>query len=377
MHITYITSSRIPTERAYGFAITKLCSEWAAAGHQVELIAPRKRFSITEDPYSYYGLPKAFSFKMLRASDFLGKRVTASHIPFVLDFLSFLYSLRAASLSKRVLYTREYLLANFLPAQNLFLEVHTIPSRGYLFRRALARAHGIVTISGGIRDELVGLGIPTERILVAHDGVDLATFSQVVADKNVWREFGIDPTKKIVLYTGHFYGWKGANTLAESAKFLPSDVRVVLMGGIDKELEEFRAKYKSERVHIIKQQPRERIPTFLKSADVLVIPNSAKKVISRVYASPLKLFEYMAAGVPIVASDVPSLREILDEKSGFFFAPDDASSLALVVGDVLADAKRAAERAAHAMWAVRAYTWTARAAGIANFIATTNTGHTR
>ena len=75
-----------------------------------------------------------------------------------------------------------------------------------------------------------------------------------------------------------------------------------------------------------KHLPPQDIPQWLSVADVAVVPNSAKETISREYTSPLKLFEILAAGVPLVCSDLPSLRETVDESMALFAKADDSES---------------------------------------------------
>jgi len=106
------------------------------------------------------------------------------------------------------------------------------------------------------------------------------------------------------------------------------------------------------------------IPKYLKSADVLVLPNSAKSTISLLYTSPMKLFEYMASCRPIIASDLPALREILNSKNSFLVAPDNARSLADGIRKILGDndlAETISDQAAHD---VLQYTWQKRASFI-------------
>ncbi|TSC87191.1 MAG: group 1 glycosyl transferase [Parcubacteria group bacterium Gr01-1014_8] len=369
MNIVYITSARIPSERAYGYAITKLCEEWGKAGHDVRLILPEREHGLQDDLFEYYKLERTFTIEKISASDWIGKSLSTSRVHFALDLLAFVISLRTVRFdADTAIYTREYLLALTLPARNLFLEVHTVHSKGFLFRRALGRVRGIVAISEGVKKELVALGVAEEKIKVAHDGVDLDPFAQAPADRSVWRQFGVEPSQNVVLYAGHFYEWKGADTLAVAGKMLPSDVHTVLVGGVDNELRDFREKYAASNVHIAPHRSRATIPVLLKSADVLVLPNSAKAEISRSHASPLKLFEYMAAGVAIVASDVPSLREVLSEDTAFFFKADDSNSLAEVIGRVLKLPDDAHSRAEQAKKKADTYTWRGRAADIAQFL---------
>src|SRR3989338_7751904 len=367
MNISYIVSNRIPSARANGYAIMKLCEEWGRLGHTVRLVVPDRKHSSKDDPFRYYGVKPLFTILRPSAGDFLGKHQTFVRLWYAVDMLSYMYSLLGFGFSQGdIVYTREYLLALVLPKNNLFLEMHTLPNSGFLMRRALQRARGVIAISAGVRDALVRLGISAQKILIAHDGVDLEVFASAEPDKAVWKKFSIDPSKKIVLCTGHFYKWKGADTLVEAAQYLPRNAHVVLMGAADEELLQYGGR---ENVSVVPYQPFEFVPRFLVSADVLVLPNRGKRKISREHASPLKLFEYMAAGVPIVASDVPSIREILDDSSAFWFTPDDAESCARAISYVLSHEVEAREKISRARAIVEKYTWHARAQAILERVA--------
>ena len=365
--ISYATLVRLPTGRAHGYAIMKMCEQFAALGTAVELIVPTRRHGLKDDPFEYYGIKRNFSLRKLWAADFLGKY--GGRFSFALDHLTFLLSLWGRRFNDSLVYTRDYQIALFARARTIVLEIHDIPERSFLFSRAVARARKLVVISNGLKHALIARGVPAGKILVAPDAVDVSEFN-IAPSRDVWKDFYVDLVKKIVLYTGHFYGWKGADTLAEAAKLLPEDTEVVLMGGVDQELAEFQEAYASDHVHVIGYQPRERIPDLLMSADVLVLPNSAQPKISSHYTSPLKLFQYMASGVPIVASDLPSIREILTDESVFWFTADDERALARTIEYVLSHPDEARAKAARAQEEVKKYTWDARALTILQHIST-------
>lgn len=86
------------------------------------------------------------------------------------------------------------------------------------------------------------------------------------------------------------------------------------------------------------------------------------------YTSPLKLFEYMASGKPIIASDLPSSREVLTENMAHFFRPDDPESLTNTINEVITNISEADKRARQAFVEVAQYSWASRAQKIVEFI---------
>ena len=108
------------------------------------------------------------------------------------------------------------------------------------------------------------------------------------------------------------------------------------------------------------------VPLYLKAADILVIPTSKKYIIGAKYTSPLKLFEYMASKRPIIASDLPSIRNIVSEKEMFFFKPDNANDLSKKIEILLKDEAKQKNLTENAFKKVKKYTWKKRAEKIIN-----------
>ena len=103
------------------------------------------------------------------------------------------------------------------------------------------------------------------------------------------------------------------------------------------------------------------VAALLREADLLVLPNRATSV-SANYTSPLKLFEYLAAGRPIVASDLPALREILrDRENAWLVPPDDTAALAAALKTIARDKALAVRLAKAAFDSAAAYSWDRRA----------------
>ncbi|MEK7173278.1 MAG: glycosyltransferase, partial [Patescibacteria group bacterium] len=130
----------------------------------------------------------------------------------------------------------------------------------------------------------------------------------------------------------------------------------------------FRKKYKADNVHIIGYRPADEVPVWLKAADLLVLPNRGQYKISSRYTSPLKLFEYMASGTPIVAAGLSSIREIVSEGEALFFRDGDVASLAEVLSKTFSGQIDLKSRAEKAKIKAGEFTWNKRAQIILNSI---------
>ncbi len=373
MKLYYIANLRIPTEKAHGIQVMKMCESFARAGADITLVLPRKRNPIIEDPILFYGIQKPFPIIKLPMIDFGSSSAfffTLSSVTFYISLFFFLLNKKSAD---TVLYTRgevALVLARLLPQKKFFWETHIKPEHMRRYMNVLSRASGIITVTRYYADELVhSFGAQQEKLLVAPDAVELQDF--VVHDsKEACRgRLNLPIDKHIVVYTGHLYDWKGVDTLAETAEFLPEDTLLVFVGGTTADVSRFKKQYgDNHKIQIVGQKPYHDIKYYLKSADVLVLPNSGKSTTSQFYTSPLKLFEYMTSLVPIVVSDLVSMREILTDESAVFFEPDNAKDLAEKIRSILADTVKAETIAQKAYQDVLSYTWEKRGYTIFMFI---------
>ena len=255
-----------------------------------------------------------------------------------------------------------------LSGSPVFIEIHDFYESSWRFlnRFVLKRAGGlIVTNRIKIRRLADMYGYPQARMLFQPNAVDAEQFDIPQSQQEARAVLGLPQDKKIALYTGHLFLWKGVRTLADAAALLPEDTRVYFVGGTVEDrlaMEHYVAQKKLPRIVFVPHQPHEKIPLWQRAADVLALPNTAKDEASRVETSPVKLFEYLASGTPIVASDLPSIREIVSEREVVFAEPDDAGSFARAITDTLA--RPAPERVAAASKLARNSSWGARAAAI-------------
>ena len=342
MKFVYIATTRFPTERAHGIQIAKMCEAFSEEGIMVEVLVSRK---ISSDPFAYYGIKKNFSVQKLFSIDLVRfGRIGFWIQSFIFTIFVVIYAVRQSD--ETLYYSRDELplLALNRLGKKVVWEVHS--GRNNIFIRSLVRKEiKMVSISHGLKIFYLSLGQRPENILVAHDGVDIAKFNINVSQEEARNKLSLSGDSKIALYTGSTYGWKGVSTL-QSAATLMDDVQVL----------------------IISNKPPFEIPLYLKSADVLVLPNSAKEEISRLYTSPLKLFEYMASGVPIVSSDLPSIREVLNDSMANFFIPDDPIDLTRAIKYTLSHQDEARNKAKVALQEVKKYTWQNRAKMIMDFV---------
>jgi glycosyltransferase involved in cell wall biosynthesis len=162
------------------------------------------------------------------------------------------------------------------------------------------------------------------------------------------------------------YPWKGVGLIIESVAAL-QDTRALIVGGHEQEPDLARVKDEAARLDCASRvtftgllPPRD-VAARLRDADVLVLPNPASAV-SSAFTSPLKLFEYMASGRPIVASDLPSIREVLvHEQSALLVPPGNPPALTAAIRRLKDDRALGARLAARALEDVREYTWAKRA----------------
>jgi len=417
MKFFYFANSRIPTEKAHGIQIMNMCEVFAlqmremtrntmrtnAEENYVELVLPIRKNPYLKniDPFEYYGVEKIFKIKKIFCPDpnFLmhlpdGIYIKVQSFLFIISLYFYCrgimqmktrLSAGEAGNDADIFYTRdEYLLPILQKFSNRVIwEAHTLPKNTKHYLKYWQKCHKIIAITQGLKDELVALGLTADKILVAPDGVKFSSpFSVIPAKAEIpalREKLNLPLDKKIVMYTGHLYSWKGVDTLLELAKTYSQKSNhqspitnhqslFVFLGGTEYDIKNFKQKANGlNNVLIFGHKPPQEIPEYLQAADVLVLPNSAKNEKAN-WTSPLKMFEYMASGVPIVASDLPVIREILNENNAILVEPDNAESLAKGIIKVLNEPENSAKLAKQAFEDVQKYSWTKRAEKIIKFI---------
>jgi len=378
MKIIYLANVRIPTEKAHGIQIIKMCQAFCDLGHQVELAAAKRinRQFKGINVFEYYRILKRFSIVRLFLLDLVDLPLPVRSIWVFIQNTSFALSSFFYFLFKKadLIYSRDEFSLFFLSflKKNLVLELHTFPSsKLFLYKRVFKKVKKIIVINNKLKELVINLGIKPDKILVAHDGVDLNQFDIGESKEQARRKLGLPLNKKLIIYTGQLFKWKGVYVLAQASQFLDNECRIIFVGGMEKDiknLERFIQEKGLDKISILGHRPPDLIPFYLKASDVLVLPNSAKEEISRRWTSPMKMFEYMASKRPIVASDLPSLKEVLNDSNAILVEPDDSKTLAQRINFCLKKPDLSVKIATQAFKDVRQYTWAKRAKNIINFI---------
>lgn len=220
-----------------------------------------------------------------------------------------------------------------------------------LERRIMATALAVVANSGATARRLKEL-YPAPAVLeVIPNGVDRPG---QLPDKP-WAE-----ARRHIIYAGSFFPWKGAAELVRAAAGLP-DYRITLVGGDEARISELSSGVSGEGAELIftGHLPHALVMSRLSEACIAVLPNRDDTDSS--FTSPIKLFEYMAAGCAIVASDLPALREILSDEEAVWVRPGDPDALAAGIRRVGEDVLLASRLGQRVRDKSARYTWDARA----------------
>ena len=379
MKLIYIANIRLPTEKAHGIQIMKMCEAFASTAElNVELIVPWRFNKIKEDPFIYYGVEKKFTITRIPSLDL----ISLGRIGFWVQagsfaFFAFFYGLLSRKVG--VIYSRDELpvfLFGFFK-NNIFWEMHT-KKENFFTDRALSGVQGVILITQGLRDFYLAKGVNKNKIFVAPDGVDVQQF-YIEKNKIKWRVcIDLPEDKKIIGYVGKY---KTMGELKSDDDLIISFSEVLislqnafllLVGINENEVGELknifqRVGVKEECYKIVTHVPQREAFLYMKASDALVM-NYPDTPHYALYMSPLKLFEYMASGVPIITSDLPSVREILNENNSLIVKEHGYLGLAKGVVLLLENKDFSAKIAEQAYKDVQNYTWEKRATTILSFM---------
>lgn len=379
MKIAAIAGSQIPSDTANSMQVMKACNALVQLGHELTLIVPGD-VRVTGDGgrgteawsnlASHYGLSHPFEVEWLAST---------SRRLFTWQSVR-----RALQRKPDLLYVwmPQSAVFGLLARQPTIFEIHIQPSGffGRAWHRAFAKIRGrkrLVCITNAMKQLLENNYRMTMRpadVVVAPNGVELQRFASLLDPSTSLRTSPEAARRLIslreaptVLCAGHLYAGRGADLFLQLAESIPA-AHFVWVGGRASDVESWRAKAAHlTNVTFLGFIPNMDLPRYLATADVLLMPyarsilGSSGSADSASVASPMKMFEYMATGRAILTSDLPVIREVLDESSAAFALPEDAASWTAALQSLLSDPARREALASNARREAEKYTWLARA----------------
>jgi glycosyltransferase involved in cell wall biosynthesis len=375
--ILSFADTRFPIERANGVQTMATCRALAVRGHGVTLLVRGDSAPVPRDPFQFYGVSPEPSLIIETIGAATAKRVQTLWA-----------GLRRAMTSRAdLVFTRDLGLASLLARvprsrrPRLVYESHGIapvvaaampsllgssapvPSERKLARldrrEALVwrQADAYVTITQALADDLGTRYRTRSRVFVVPDGANPSAHRASP---------GSSSSRVLAAYAGHLYPWKGVDIFLHALAATPG-VDGLIVGGHpgEADLERIKMLAKSiglgDRLTITGLLPPNEVEAALAGAEIFVLPNTATAISER-YTSPLKLFEYLALGGAIIASDLPALREVLTHgETALLVPPGEVSPLADALS-LLAGDRPLRERLGHAALArSENFTWERRA----------------
>ena len=382
MKIVYVANIRIPTEKAHGFQIMKMCESFSLADTRVDLLVPtrKNKFLADQDPFDYYQVKRRFTIKKLFTPDprWLLKFPAGSYIKaqgafFVWSLWRYLRRLRDDNKDDIFFYTRDEYLLPFLQrfSSRVVWECHALPNKKKFYKKYFQNCHKILVLTSVLKQQLVDLGIGEEKIMVTPDAVDLEIFGITLNKRSARNKLGLPVDKIILGYTGSFRTKnmdKGIKDIFRAIKILGrNDILFVAIGGEAKDLKYYQQIAQTEgvatQVLLLSRVTQCQLAIYQQAFDILLMPFPNLEHY-RYFMSPMKMFEYMAAQRPIIASDLPTIREVLNDSNCVFCHPDDPQDLADKISQILVDDKLVNQISTQAYNDVKNYTWVKRAENI-------------
>ncbi len=330
MKIYYIANVNLNSGKANVIQLVKMCEAFSREGIYLTLIVPfigertnleslyklRNKFAILRLPvFSIF--PKTSIGFNLRAVSFL-------IVSTVFVFLKKLFG------EKFILYTIDldqfsyFLLPRIAPTT---IEMHGSKTPNIFLNSFFKKVTRVVAVSNSVKESLARtFNIPSVKITVCPNGIDLDFFNLNISKTVARKKLGL-PDGSIFLYSGKFYDWKGLDTLVKAMIFI-KDIKVYLVGGTIEDLKNATGALEiPENIICLGNKPFALMPMYLISADYFLLTGTKGNQYSFYETSPMKLFEYMALGKPVIACETPAVREVVDESEVLFYKPDDAGDL--------------------------------------------------
>ena len=387
MKIAYLSSATIPSTSANSLQVMKMCQAFSQEGHEVHLILPPADETLSDDgggkisalpsgdiPLSdsvirQYGLASGFLSRRVKLLPLLGRRG-----------LAWAEADEAARITPDLAYTRGIDIA-WAVSQHGFpvmLEIHHPPTGriGPLYFRQILRIPNIrlAVISRALEENLRRTypALHGRDILVIPDAVDTEQFRNLPAPVRARGRLNLAVKKFTAGYFGSLVAGRGVELICELARRIPN-MEFLMLGGNPEEVEAWKTRTaESENIRWLGHVPNAEVPLHQAACDALLMPYQREVTIrgkgnTAEIMSPMKLYEYMAAGRAILSSDLPALRVMLSEANSILLPPEDPAAWADALAKLRKNPEKRKRIAAQARADVRPYSWRGRARRILAF----------
>lgn len=299
------------------------------------------------------------------------------NIMFLLAYFKVLTQIKEKKIS--TVFTRSNALLNFLrllsPKTIVVVELHNSRLAGPLFlhkyyMRILRKKRlntKIIVISEALKQFFVDSGVPKNRILVQHDGVDLKVFQDSYAKELLVRN-PFPKNQTLVSYAGSLYKDRKVERIIELAvKF--KNINFLVLGGSIDDIKRLKGPYKTipSNLYFAGRVPVGEVYEWLKRSDILLALWSWS-VPTMKYCSPLKVFEYMVSGKIMVVEAYPTIKEVLTEKNAILVEPENFDNLVLGLKKAIVQVLENDFPTENIDLVREHYTWKIRAKNIIDFV---------
>lgn len=367
LRIAYFSYARLPSRSANSIHVMRMCNAFAGYGSNVCLYVPafpdEEYEKVDVDVFEYYGIGKSFKIKKFPWLPVKGRSTV----------YSWMASLHAKLTDTQLVYARD-MKSGFMCARlglPVIFEAHAPikKNNNNVFRKLISSKTFVrlVVISDALRKifeqtypELAG------RIIIAHDAADI---------DEVCNETRQGTTDRLRIgYVGHLYQGRGIDLIIELARRCPwADFEIV--GGMDEDVDFWKSRSEEiNNIHFYGHLSYNQAGHIRQCCQILLAPFAKKLAVygggadTSQWMSPMKIFEYMAAGKAILCSDLPVLREVLEnEKTALFCSAENVDDWQLALEKLRDDPllmKRIGQQAREKL--EKHHTWQSRAAMVVN-----------
>jgi glycosyltransferase involved in cell wall biosynthesis len=333
MKILYLSNSRIPSFHANSVHVMKMCSSFHELGHPICLFA-KKGDKVSANPFEFYGVNPNFRIH------YFNMRSLQHRSSLKKKFYRYLICKQIKRFAPELIYSRNApALAAISGMRISFIyEAHRFPPETHIenFLFAQHTFKRLVVISQALKGDYLQAfpGLPASKVLVAHDGAD--TSRSALGTPKKFPGFNVG-------YVGNLYRGKGMELIAELTHRCPW-ANFHIVGGYGHDLDFWKSRLAEEpNITFYGFIPHKETGDFISAFDVVLAPYQHHVEvpggfdISR-WMSPLKIFEYMSFGKAIVASDLPVLKEVLENgRNAVLVPPNDPEAWAGAISSLFKD----------------------------------------